>query len=58
MNYTGQLGGLVTEKTAIPIRYQILKYNGRPFTTTETYHALKKVLLEKASARQVLSHGA
>ena len=56
-NYSGQLGGLIMEKTGIPANFHILKYNGRPMTTTEVYTALQLVLLGKAPKRQVLSFG-
>lgn len=58
MNYSGQLGGLITEKTGISIGFHILKYNGRPMTTTEVYNALKLVLEGKAPKKQVLTYGA
>jgi 2-oxoglutarate ferredoxin oxidoreductase subunit alpha len=58
MNYSGQLGGIIIEKTRIPMDFQILKYNGRPMTTTEVYNALKLVLTGKALKRQVLTYGA
>lgn len=57
MNYSGQLAGIIREKTGILIDYYILKYNGRPMTTTEVYEALKLVLQGKASKRQVLTYG-
>jgi 2-oxoglutarate ferredoxin oxidoreductase subunit alpha len=57
MNYSGQLGGIIREKTGIPMGFYILKYNGRPMTTTEVYDALKLVLLNQAPNRQVLKYG-
>jgi 2-oxoglutarate ferredoxin oxidoreductase subunit alpha len=57
MNYSGQLGSLITEKTGIMMDYYILKYNGRPMTTTEIYEGLKRILLGEAEKRQVLTHG-
>lgn len=57
MNYSGQLGGIIREKTGIPMSFHILKWNGRPMTTTEVYEAVKLVLLEKAQKRQVLTYG-
>jgi 2-oxoglutarate ferredoxin oxidoreductase subunit alpha len=57
MNYSGQLGGIITEKTGVPMGYHILKYNGRPMTTTEAQSALRSVLLDKAPKRQVLTYG-
>ena len=57
MNYSGQLGGIIREKTGITMGFYILKWNGRPMTTTEVYDALKLILLNKASKRQVLTYG-
>ncbi|MEM2118052.1 MAG: 2-oxoacid:ferredoxin oxidoreductase subunit alpha [Candidatus Bathyarchaeia archaeon] len=57
MNYSGQLGGIITEKTRISMNFYILKYNGRPMTTTEVYVALKRILLNQAPKRQVLTYG-
>jgi len=57
MNYSGQLGEIITEKTGILMDFQIVKYNGRPMTTTEVYNALKLVLDGKAPKRQVLTYG-
>lgn len=57
MNYSGQLGGIIREKTGIPMDFQILKYNGRPMATTEVYNALKLVLSGQAPKRQVLTYG-
>jgi 2-oxoglutarate ferredoxin oxidoreductase subunit alpha len=57
MNYSGQLGGIIREKTGIPMGFHILKWNGRPMTTTEVYDALKLVVLGKAPRRQVLTYG-
>jgi 2-oxoglutarate ferredoxin oxidoreductase subunit alpha len=37
--------------------FHILKYNGRPMTTTEVYDAIKLVLDGKAPERQVLNFG-
>jgi 2-oxoglutarate ferredoxin oxidoreductase subunit alpha len=56
-NYTGQLGGVIREKTGISPNYYILKYTGRPTSTTELYKALKAILTGKASERQVLMFG-
>ena len=56
-NYSGQLGGIIKEKTGIAPNFYILKYTGRPMTTTEVYNALKKILIDKAPERQVLMFG-
>ncbi len=57
MNYSGQLGGIIREKTGIPMGFYILKWNGRPMTTTEVYDAIKLIVLDKAPKRQVLTYG-
>jgi len=56
-NYSGQLGGIIREKTGIAPNFHILKYTGRPMTTTEVYNALKAILTNKAPERQVLIFG-
>jgi 2-oxoglutarate/2-oxoacid ferredoxin oxidoreductase subunit alpha len=56
-NYTGQLGEVIKEKTGFSPNFHILKYTGRPMTTTEVYNALKAILTNKASERQVLMFG-
>ena len=58
MNYSGQLAGIVREKTGILIEDRILKYNGRPMDSDEVYEAIKNVILGKAGRRQVLMNGA
>jgi 2-oxoglutarate ferredoxin oxidoreductase subunit alpha len=57
MNYSGQLAAIIREKTGIQMGFYILKYNGRPMTTTEVYNALKLILLGQAPERQVLMYG-
>jgi 2-oxoglutarate ferredoxin oxidoreductase subunit alpha len=56
-NYSGQLGEVVKEKTGITPNYHVLKYTGRPMTTTEVHSALKRILTGKAAERQVLMYG-
>jgi 2-oxoglutarate ferredoxin oxidoreductase subunit alpha len=56
-NYSGQLAEIVREKTGIIANFRILKYNGRPMSTTEVYGALKNILRGQASERQVLTYG-
>ncbi|MGF3521907.1 MAG: 2-oxoacid:ferredoxin oxidoreductase subunit alpha [Candidatus Bathyarchaeia archaeon] len=56
-NYCGQLCDLIKEKTGIASNYLILKYTGRPMTTTEVYEALKLILTGQAPKRQVLTYG-
>jgi len=56
-NYLGQLGGVMKEQTGIAPNFYVLKYNGRPITTTEVYAALKNILRGQAPKRQVLTYG-
>jgi len=56
-NYLGQLGGLLKEEAGVQVNFYVLKYTGRPITTTEVYFALKNILLGKAAERQVLTYG-
>jgi 2-oxoglutarate ferredoxin oxidoreductase subunit alpha len=56
-NYSGQLGQVIKEKTGIAPNFHILKYTGRPVTTTEIYNAIKAILTGKAAERQVLTFG-
>jgi 2-oxoglutarate ferredoxin oxidoreductase subunit alpha len=57
-NWTAQLGGVITQYALVKPSHYILKYTGRPMTTTEVYGAIKNILEDKAEARQVLTHGA
>ena len=56
-NFLGQLGSVVKEATGIAPNYHVLKYTGRPMTTTEVYEALKSILTDKANEREVLMFG-
>jgi len=56
-NYTGQLGGIIKEKTGFSPTHYVLKYTGRPTSATEIYDALKAVLRGKADERTVLMFG-
>jgi len=58
MNYSGQLAGIVGERTGILIEDRILKYNGRPMTSDEVYEGIKDLIVGKAEGRQVLMYGA
>ncbi|MGB9881816.1 MAG: 2-oxoacid:ferredoxin oxidoreductase subunit alpha [Methanomassiliicoccales archaeon] len=57
MNFSGQLAGILREQTGISVDFRILKYNGRPMTSTEVYNALKDALTGRAPERQVLTYG-
>jgi 2-oxoglutarate ferredoxin oxidoreductase subunit alpha len=56
-NYVGQLAGVIKEQTGISASHYLLKYTGRPMTTTEVYDGLKSILLGQAPVRQVLRYG-
>ncbi len=58
MNFGAQLAGIVREMTGIAMTHCILKYNGRPMSSTELYDAIKAVTRRKAAKRTVLTHGA
>ena len=57
MNYSGQLIGVVREKTCIPVDQLVVKYNGRPMSSEEIYDAVKMIREGKAPKRLVLRHG-
>jgi len=56
-NFSGQLGQVIREMTGVVPNFHVLKYTGRPMTTTEVYEALKAILTGKAPERQVLIFG-
>ncbi len=56
-NYSGQLAGIIREKTGILMDYFVLKWNGRPMSSDEVYDALLRILQDKAQVRQVLNCG-
>jgi 2-oxoglutarate ferredoxin oxidoreductase subunit alpha len=56
-NWGGQLGQVIKEKTGMAPNFFVLKYTGRPMTTTEVYDAIKLILADKAAVRQVLMFG-
>jgi len=57
-NQTAQLGQLIKQNFERGPDYYILKYTGRPMTSTEIYDSLKSIIEKKAETRQVLSFGA
>ncbi|MGQ0795166.1 MAG: 2-oxoacid:ferredoxin oxidoreductase subunit alpha [Nitrosopumilaceae archaeon] len=57
-NQSGQLGSLINEHLDQKVNYHILKYTGRPMTSTEIYDSIKKILQNKAEKIQVLTYGA
>jgi 2-oxoglutarate/2-oxoacid ferredoxin oxidoreductase subunit alpha len=58
MNYSAQLIGILRERTCIPVKQVVVKYNGRPMSAEEVYDALKMINEAKAPARMVLRRGA
>jgi len=56
-NYSGQLAGLISEHCKVEMDHYILKYNGRPMISDEVYDSIKKILLNQAPKRMVLTHG-
>ena len=58
MNYSAQLVGILRERTCIPVKQVVVKYNGRPMSAEELYHALKMITDGNAPARMVLRRGA
>src|ERR671919_228411 len=58
MNYSSQLGLLISESIGISMNYQVVKYNGRPISSSEVYNALMRIILGEAPRRIVLEHGA
>lgn len=60
MNWTCQLGMLIEQNLHREIDYQIIKYNGRPMSSSEIYDALKSIIVEEnaTSKRIVLTQGA
>jgi 2-oxoglutarate ferredoxin oxidoreductase subunit alpha len=39
------------------MNFYVLKYTGRPMTTTEIYDSVKNILEGKAAERQALTYG-
>ncbi len=56
-NYSGQLAGIIREKTGIQMDHFILKWNGRPMSRDEVYNAILLIMQGKAPQRQVLTGG-
>lgn len=58
MNYSSQLGLLISENIGISMDYLVVKYNGRPMSSSEVYNALMRIMSGEAPRRIVLEHGA
>jgi 2-oxoglutarate/2-oxoacid ferredoxin oxidoreductase subunit alpha len=57
MNYTSQLGIVFEQNISRRIDYRIVKYNGRPMSSSEIYNALLRIHNGDAPRRIVLEHG-
>jgi 2-oxoglutarate ferredoxin oxidoreductase subunit alpha len=57
-NQTAQLGQLLKQNLERGPDYYILKYTGRPMTSTEIYDSLKKIIEKTSQKKVVLTHGA
>src|ERR687897_378797 len=43
MNYSSQLGLLISENIGISMNYLVVKYNGRPISSSEVYNTLMRI---------------
>ena len=57
MNYSAQLASMVEQRLNRKIDYTVVKYNGRPMSSSEIYNALKLIISGNAPRRQVLENG-
>ena len=57
MNYTSQLASLIKQHIGRDIDYRIVKFNGRPMSTSEVYYAVSAILEGTSEKRVVLEHG-
>src|SRR5215467_272772 len=57
MNYSSQLASLIQQHMKRKIDYSIVKYNGRPMSSSEIYNAIKHIITGNAPRRQVLENG-
>ena len=54
-NYSGQMAGLIRERTGIELDHKVLKFDGRPFSQNEVYEGVKDIVRD--GAKEVsLSH--
>lgn len=54
-NKTSQLSGVIKEQTGLDVDYQILKYDGRPFSPEDIYNGVKNIILNNSVKRLVFS---
>jgi len=57
MNYSAQLASMIEQRLKRKIDYTVVKYNGRPMSSSEIYNALKLIISGNAPRRQVLENG-
>src|SRR5918995_1352354 len=57
MNYTSQLAIVLEQNISRRIDYRIVKYNGRPISSSEIYNALLRIHNGDAPRRIILEHG-
>jgi len=57
MNYSAQLASMIEQRLKRKIDYTVVKYNGRPMSSSEIYNALKLITSGNAPRRQVLENG-
>jgi 2-oxoglutarate ferredoxin oxidoreductase subunit alpha len=55
VNYSGQLGDLIREKTGIDMDQRVLKFDGRPFTEEELLDGIRTAL-KSGEKRIPVSH--
>jgi 2-oxoglutarate ferredoxin oxidoreductase subunit alpha len=54
-NYSGQMAGLIRERTGIAVDNKVLKFDGRPFSQNEVYEGVKDIVRDGAK-EVTLSH--
>jgi 2-oxoglutarate ferredoxin oxidoreductase subunit alpha len=57
MNYSSQLASLINENLRVGIDYLIVKYNGRPMSSSEIYDALVRIISGNAPRKIILERG-
>lgn len=58
MNYSSQLASLINENVGVSMDHLIVKYNGRPMSSSEVYDALMRIISGDAPRRIILERGA
>jgi 2-oxoglutarate/2-oxoacid ferredoxin oxidoreductase subunit alpha len=58
MNFSSQLGKLISQHNLKKSEHLIVKYNGRPMSSNELYSSLSEILRGKGKSREVLTNGA